>query len=307
MRLTTSAALAALVGLATPAVAGVPCPPAVVVSGDPTTAAAVRALLSQHGVSMDVAPGCPRLTVTVQPAREGITTMIDDGAHRTARLVVADAAIAAAVAESWARADLAAPLLAAPPGWARLESASRASAAPPLRAASLPVDLSLMAGGAGASDGSTWIDLDVAACVRWGWACVGVDLRWTFDSNSSGTSELLATRRIGLDVLVTVDAPLHLGPLTLAPGIGLGAGWLRSTPSKAISSGDIVEDGGGPRVEARLGLALPLADHLSVALGTTFDLAPFAHTATIVDEGVSIAGNPRWSLRVGLGLRYSFE
>ena len=58
--------------------------------------------------------------------------------------------------------------------------------------------------------------------------------------------------------------------------------------------------GEGPHVRAAV-LRRPT---LAVEFALFGDVAPVAHTARFVDHGVELAGEPRWSLRGGVGVRY---
>ena len=153
-------------------------------------------------------------------------------------------------------------------------------------------------------DGSVWIDADLSGCVVLGPLCVGAIVRGAFDLGETGDSSDLDSRRLGVDVLLTAEWPLRLGTVVLSPGVGFGAGWLRSSYAGGRGPDDIGVDAGGLRAEARLGVRIPVRGRFALDVGAFFDVSPLAHTGSYSEDGVRIAGVPRWRAGVGVGVRY---
>ncbi|MCA9617897.1 MAG: hypothetical protein KC731_02680 [Myxococcales bacterium] len=156
------------------------------------------------------------------------------------------------------------------------------------------------------TDGSAWLDGVVHGCAVLGPTCVGAELRGSLDLGISGNSAKLLTGRAGLDALVTLEFPLTLGATHLAPGLGVGAGWLRSEPRSTaeIPGSEVSVDFGGLRLEGYLRASWRIAP--AWALGATIFgvVDPLAHTSDIRDPEAVLAGNP--ALRVGGGLELTY-
>ena len=138
-------------------------------------------------------------------------------------------------------------------------------------------------------------------------------------------------------MLLVGEVPIDLGGVTLRPGIGVGLGWAprRAPPEQASNTGftpggghdgdDDDDDGGvgegferehgaggasspdgdsgGLRVEAQLGLDIPLGSDVSAALEVVFGVSPFAST-TLDRSGRVDIGEPLWSLGGAFGFRF---
>jgi hypothetical protein len=318
-----------------------PCAPAAVVSGDPATAAAVRQLLAARGIATAVADGCPAVRAEVAPAGGAILTAITDEYGRSSARVVDGPEVAAVLIESWARSDLSADLLDAPTVAAATALAPTASSVVVTEEDALAGDWPAPTPGAGGWTGwlglvgETTIGLDrssgfgtrLGACGRVGPACLGGLVRFGYDPGLSGSSELLQTRRVALDGLLLVDFPLEWPRVTLAPGLGLGGGWSRSSRTftgsdDAVGGGEQVgdnqdegevegrveEDSGGLRVDAHVALAIALTAGLSLDVTLSIGLSALGkYGVYYYEDDTHMAAEPRAGARAGLGLSYRFR
>lgn len=295
--------VAAAVG---PAAAAPPCPAAVIVAGEPITAAAIAGLLAERGLVAPVA-GCPAERATVESFEGEIVVWIVDVEGRRTQRQVADLATAAALIETF---SVAAPL---PTGSLRspapldVHDVEDEPAMLIPRSAGRRTVLGAVGASIGssvASDGSVWLSSSGFACVDFGRVCVGGVARYSRDAGLSGSGERAETLRSATDVLLSVDVPLHRGRWSFSPGLGLGVGWLRVGRDVMTSEGtqQLERDTGGLRVELRASTSVPLRRGVSLTLGLAFGVAPGAHTQPFREEGFEIAGEPRTVGRIELGL-----
>lgn len=277
------------------------------VTGESVAAAEVRRLLRERGVRDASTRGCQPVVADVTPRGASLQVTLTDADGRHDVRHVTDAGTAAAVIESWARSDLEAELLrprAAPPPTPVVAPAATASVSEHPAPA---VALGLMALGAYASDGSVWLDTALAGCRELGPLCVGGLARASFDTIAAGESEQLGTNRVAVELLAIAEVPVDLGRFTLRPGIGVGGGWMRSVEDEEEDPDDSeVVDRAVLRFDAHLRATVLRVGELTIEAGVFADVAPLAHTSRfVVDDGEDeLAGEPRWSLRAGLGVGY---
>jgi hypothetical protein len=158
-----------------------------------------------------------------------------------------------------------------------------------------------------ANDDSLWTDLSIAACLRMGAACLGAELRGSFDTE---VDDELATDRGELGGLLSAEFVLAIpeSRWRVSPGFAAGAGYVSSEVDAdgspeighAVSRGDVSMRLG---VFTHVGAALAGGVHLCGRLG--FEVAPLARTRAEPEDGVLIVGVPRWYLRSAVGVRYS--
>jgi len=302
--------LATLPGLGWPRVAAA-CPPAARVEGDEPLADTVRRILQNRGVAAREEEGCPATIASVTWTTAGVKTIVRDAAGRTQVHTVSEPGTAATVIESWARTDLGAVLLEAR---ARpvVPSARDEEEPPPIKwptpPATTPASFGVATGVARGGDASMWLDGTLSGCVLVGLGvCTGALLRTLVDLGQSGDSARLDGSRKGIDVLVTADYPIRAAGLRLVPGLGFGAGWLRTSVPRGPTGGrGDDEELGGLRLEAHLGCRVPLTKSVALDFGLAASLSPSAPRGDVTDfdEGVTMAGQPRWALRGGAGARF---
>lgn len=283
--------------------------------GDEAVAKAVSALLLTAGVQTTGERHCVTVIAELRREPDGrLGVRLADTQGRSTDRRVSDAETAAAVIESWARVDLVAPMLEAPaPAVAEVELAApeqapSAASKPETHAGGVPTparhDFGATAwlGVSLANDNSLWTDLSIAACLRVGAACLGAELRGSFDTEAHRVT--LETDRGEVGGLLSAEFVLAI-PETrwrVSPGVAAGAGYVSSETEEGhvVSRGD---------VSMRLGVftyvsaALAPGVHLAGRLG--FEVAPVARTHAQPKDGVLIAGLPRWYLRFAVGVRYS--
>jgi hypothetical protein len=133
--------------------------------------------------------------------------------------------------------------------------------------------------------------------------CPGVAVRYHVDLDVSGHSADLDTSRSGAEVLATAEFPIELSYFFLSPGLGLGAGWIRSKLADR-STGTVEIDSAGVSLEAfaRASHAFSSGNIFGVTLSVGID--PLAHTSDFADPDGSVAGNPFWRVGLSVDLAY---
>ncbi len=229
--------------------------------------APLQALLSRRGIAPRPAPGCLPVAVAVRPARAGFDLLISDAEGRTARRRIARLEAAAMFIESWARTDLEASLPPLPPPPVLLPELARAlpddlgpadgaGAARDVvqrdvvqdenglagRLSAVRVSLAHTPGGSlqlataleSGVDGARalWLGAALGLCARIGPVCAGV---------SAGLSRSADARRE--ELLATIELPLAVGGISIAPRIGLGMGRLHRRDSLEDGEEDGEEEG----------------------------------------------------------------
>jgi hypothetical protein len=306
---------AALLVAASPAAPGIglaapPCT-AAVVHGDESLAGAVRRILEARGIATAGRADCPATTATVRWTAAGVETVVADGAGHPQVQVVSDPMIAATVIESWARADLSADLLesrAGPRVVPLRDDEDPPPPPPPVPPATTPASFAVTTGVGRGDDASVWLDGTVSGTFAIGAGVhAGALVRTLFDLEQGGDTERLPGGRRGVDVLVTADYPVRPAGLHLSPGLGFGAGWLRTSADHGPDGGrGDDEDLGGLRLEAHVGCRVPVGRAIALDAAIGANVSPLARPGDVTDfdEGVTMAGEPRWTLRGGLGARF---
>jgi hypothetical protein len=313
-----SAALALSLSLAGDARAEPACAPVVRVTGEPALADPVIALLHQRGVSVDGASRCGTLTAVLTASGERTRITIVDAEGRTALRMAEDVRAAATFIESWARGDLSAPLLAAreaPPALATARQAPDRESPPPIAETAAfetrPIAIAAAAGAGLSSDGALWTAAQAQACVVVGPTCLGALVRYANDTRSQGDSNVRVTARRSLDLLVVADLPLHLGPVVVTPGLGVGQTALRAQRQ----SGDHEKvTSTGLNLRARLGAGVPIVSAWSLQADVALGASPFGRKLLKEeqfgpidprdDDPTPMSGVPRLVGWFGVGLVY---
>jgi hypothetical protein len=195
---------------------------------------------------------------------------------------VTSAATAATVIESFARRDLATPLL--------QPAVRSAPAAPPQRQVSTRgVQLFVAAEAARGSD-TTWYGGHVGACITLGPVCAAARMRFARLDDAQ-------TVRDSHELLLGVDWPLPLAAATLSPGIAFGLG---SIHSRADGS-DAERETGGLRGDVHATLSIPIGRRTAFDLSISGELIGRIH---IEGSQLLLPDEPRALLRLGAGIRY---
>jgi len=283
------------------------CVPALALEGELGLVHGVRAYLAARGVSFGGPSRCGALLVSLSSEDGRVRVRVTDPHGQTDSRIVSDTQTASVFVESRLRIDLA---LALPePESGRAEQAHHRPDAAAAQS-SIPVGFRLRPGVSLASDGSTWLDVSATSCVQIEPLCLGVMVRGSLDLAVSGRSAVLPTERAGVDVLVSGEIPIALGPsLQLVPGLAIGAGWLRSGPrGRAEGPGASVEvavDFGGPRIESFVRISWKVAERWALGAGLFALVDPLAHTVDVRDPEALLAGNP--ILRIGGALELEYR
>ncbi len=290
------------------------CPPAALLQGDPALVDAVGDLLRARGIATAPIEECPRVSVVLLPMDARIDVEVTDAWGRQERRRVADVATVATIVESWCRTDLVDALLAPPTGLTAvpartvvLEPGTNVgrpgmadAVPPPVRYA-----IGIHPGVAYEGDGSVWVDVGVSACGNWGPVCVGGLVRGGGDVGELGDSARFDSKRAGLDVLATIDYPIDLKSVILTPGLGFGGGWIRASgPQGTNQHGAVDIDSGFMRVEGAFRVGIPLAERFAFDVGVSAGVSPLAHTSAFVEDNLTVAGVPSWSVRGTVGFVY---
>jgi hypothetical protein len=256
-------------------IAALACAPSARVEGP--LAPALAEALARRGVVVPPAAGCPAVTVAVSPEGSGVRVAQPPEPAQ----VVPDLETAALLVETWVRADLIDPLLAA----------RRGPPQPTARRLSLGAAFE----GAASSDGAGWAGARVEGCIELGPVCTGVRLRALYDPGARGQSAEDEVWRLGLNVLATGDLPL--GPLMV--GLGAGVSVVRVDGQRGQD-----DTQGAPLFEGRVAYGIPMGDALALdlSLGGTLTLWPRHGRA---NQGDETPGLSPWMALAGLGLRWT--
>lgn len=260
--------------LALPAQAVVDCGPSAAIT---PALPALGEALSRRGIEPPAA-GCPAVAVRVEVADAGLRIAQGEGPFQA----VPDVDTAALLVETWVRADLIDPLLAARRG-------------PPLpsgRPISLDVGLDLAA----TDDIGSWIGARVEGCIALGWICPGVRLRGLYEPGLTGPSAPADVWRIGMSAMATGDA--LLGDLRLGLGVGLSV--VRTDGDRGVE-----DTAGAPLVEARVGYAFTIGDDWALEASLAGDLTLWPRRVQNELGDQDLPGLPLFMGLAGLGLRWT--
>jgi hypothetical protein len=291
------------------------CPAVAVISGPAEITARTSAIVRAHGVAAPPTRCGGRVVRAVmadEAAGRGYTLHIEDGYGRvTDRRIAGDdqaPLVAASLIESWATDEDAAILRPLPlPGRSRPEPApsgddavaARADADASAGLGAGPWTLNVAGELADGSDDSTWTGASAGVCRRFGDLCLGLDARLANDNGGGGLTADLARRNIA--ALATVSWPLAWRRLRVAPRVGAGVSWTRSSilPAPLTVSGDdwdVVAE-----VGARTGVALGARWQLFVDFSG--DVGAPLHEAPREELGYFLLPvPPTWLLRAAVGI-----
>jgi hypothetical protein len=270
-----------------------PCPPAVALTGEPATVTAVRELLEARGI-LGETPSCPAVHARIERRGGGLVVAVDgpDGAIERA---VGEPATAATVIESWARSDVAAPLLAS-----RAVPVEAPVASPP---AARGIQLFAAEEMSVASDRTLWQGMQLEACIMLGPVCAAARVHAARVIARPASWEGIV--RKGAELYVGIDVPIAIGRTRLTPGFAAGYGAMFTRRSGG-SEGMFLEIA-GPRAEVHAAFSVPITDHLAVDLVTTGALTRATRIEAhgdVRDATVTFPAEPRALVRIALGLRY---
>jgi hypothetical protein len=304
------------------------CPPAARLSGEAKVVDALAGELDQRGIATHAAD-CPAIAVAVQRRGDSLVVSTAGGGHRDGNddgdgnadgdgngdrarpveRVVTDVRTAATVIESWVRTDVEAPLLAArditlPPAAAAAAPprasmpplpATLAATAPPSSARG--VQLFAIGETSRAIDGTSWLGVQVGACVTLGRACAAARAR--FAGVAAGPARWQAgLERHGVEVLLGADVPVHFGRATLSPGFAGGVGWTHTHLEGTPRDGET----GGLRADFHVALSLPVHARVALELALSFEVTQATHVETSSAE--PLPDEPRLFGRLGVGVRF---
>jgi hypothetical protein len=273
-----------------------PCPPAVGLTGDDGLVRAVQEQLGARGITSE-SPRCPAVHARVERRGALVVVGTDGPDGAPIERAVAEIATAATVIESWARSDLAAPLLATrdvPPAEATVVASPPAARGIQLFAAE---ETSI------ASDRTVWQGMQLEACIMMGPICAAARLHGgKVISRPAGWDDFA---RNGAEVYIGIDVPIAFGRTRLTPGFAAGYGTM-FTKHKGDGERMGVEIS-GPRAEVHAALSLPLTAHLALDLVTTGALTQATRMEAhgdVADPATAFPGEPRALLRFAIGVRY---
>lgn len=269
------------------------CAAAAKLEGDAELARRVAGELEARGVSPVASPGCIALHARVSGADGAVVVDVVDVSGRHVERRTASTASAATVIESWARSELTDDLF---------ERRAVPLPAPPERR---PVPFVAVTGeSAIGTDGSLWTGASLSGCAWLGPACVGANLRLALDEGWSGDSHRVGGHRSDVDVLITAELPARGPRLVVAPGIGVGFGWLRSHSPDGAGQ-HVSLDWENARAEAHLRIATPIGGGVWFTATASAAVLPGASTDIVFHDGAMVAGEPRAFVRFGIGLSSS--
>jgi hypothetical protein len=219
---------------------------------------------------------------------------------------VGEPATAATVIESWARTDLATPLLetrAVPAAEARIAAPAPAVALAP---AAQGIQLFLAEETSLASDHTVWQGMQLGACVMLGPVCAAARVHGgKVIARPDGWDRFV---RKGAEAYVGIDIPIAAGRMRLTPGFAAGYGTMLT---HHIGDGDQKTgiEISGPRAEVHVALAIPLTPHIAIDLATSAELTQATGmethgSAPSPDAAILYPDEPRALFRFAIGVRY---
>jgi hypothetical protein len=220
---------------------------------------------------------------------------------------VGEPATAATVIESWARTDVAAPLLET-----RAVPAVDARVAAPAPVVALAPDaqgiqLFLAEETSLASDRTVWQGVQLGACVMLGPICAAARVHGGKVIAKPDGWDRFA--RKGGALYAGIDVPIAAGRVRLTPGFAAGYGTMLT---HHIGDGDGEKTGieiSGPRAEVHVALAIPLTPHIAIDLATSAELTQATGmethgSAPSPDAAILYPDEPRALFRFAIGVRY---
>jgi len=278
------------------------CPPSVALTGDDALVRTIRDLLEARGIAPPTTR-CPAVRARVE--RRGALLVVDGDGPDGAPIerAVGEPSTAASVIESWARSDVAAPLLAVRAVPAVTATAEVAPAAAP-RPAARGVQLFAAAETSVGSDGTVWEGMQLGACIMLGPICVATRLRGGKVVSQPG--RWAAFVRHGAEVYLGIDVPIVLGRARLTPGFAAGYGGM-FTRLKTDDEKVGVEIHGA-RAEVHAVLSIPLTAHIAVDITAAGSMTQSTGVenrgAAAPDPAIVFPDEPRALGRLAVGLRY---
>lgn len=266
--------LATVTACAGSAAAQVECGPAVELS---QPAPELEAALARRGVR-GASAGCPGLAVRIEPTEGGLSV----AREKTAPDTVPDVETAALLIETWVRADLIDPLLAARRG------------PPPPSPRPLSVDVGV--DGAWTTDRGSWIGGRVEGCITLDWLCAGVRLRGLYDPGLTGESAAGRVWRVGLGAMATGE--LVFG--ATRAGVGLGVDVVRVDGRAGVE-----DSAGAPLFEVRAGHAFAIDERWSIEASLAADLALWPRRVQNELDAQALPGLPLLMVLGGVGARWT--
>ncbi len=296
------------------------CPPQVQIVGEPGLHRSLADALTRRAIATTVVPGCPTLRAEVSQKGGLFKLVLQQDVPREERLV-ADVATAVALIETWLRSDISAPLLSAMLAPPMPEPEQPLSPVPEPLPPTLPRATLELAPEAGIDlKSASWFGGRFHGCLYVGRLCLGTTLRMAGDLPRFVSIETLLSR-LSADLLVDAELPVTVGRFTFAPGIGVGAGMVRSEfrlnpgaphseeEDEGLLSGPLSITGGGLRAEARFSTAVTLYRNLLLSVMLAADGSFLDSGNLLVRLGtkrtLTVPATAWGLLRGGLGLRWS--
>ncbi len=279
------------------------CRPAVELAGEPLVVADVFEILGARAVSF-VVEQCGAIRAHVERRGNEIAISIADRDGVPIERVVSDARSAATVIESFVRMDVGDPLLASralPPESAPslgMRSDHGEAVTVPSRPVARGVQLFSAFETSYASDRTSWVGAHIGVCVMFGPVCGAARLRFASVANGPGVWKEQMERR-STELLVGIDIPLAIGPLTISPGFAAGLGQMHTRGA----THEMRAETGGVRADVHVALSIPIWRRLAVDVFTAADLTQ--ETRVEWDDTMEpLPDEPRLLVRFGVGLRY---
>jgi hypothetical protein len=282
------------------------CPAGVELSGDPEAIAAVAELLGARGVVL-AATRCGAVRVRIERIDRELAIDVEQTDGTLVHRVAGEAQTAATVIESFTRADVGDPLLArravpAEPPPRRSEHEEATSQPSQMLRAARGVHLLSAFETSYASDRTSWFGAHIGACVMLGPVCAAARLRFSGVTDGPGVWKGDIERR-SVELLVGIDIPFAVGRWTLSPGFALGIGQLHTRGE----THDMRADTGRACADVHVALSIPVSTRLAIDVFSAADLMQETRAEADMSMQVPVVmlpDEPRFLVRVGVGLRY---
>ncbi len=286
------------------------CTPVTRVSGEPALVERIVALLVARGLAVSGESACGEVTAVVAADGERVRLVTMDADGRRVEQIADDPQAAATAIESWARTDLADPLLApraAPPPPSQVSDREAAPVAsvetsppgPARRAATSQLAVGVETGFS--SDDAMWYGARVQGCYAIGRVCIGALVSYAVDRRCCGDSRELSTERESFDLLAAVAVPFERGAWGLSPQLAIGQRWMLADRER--SDGEVTADTSTPHLRADLAGRVRVSGDWFVHVDLAVGGSPLGRRGLGTVEP-QLAGVPRVQGWLGLGVGY---
>jgi hypothetical protein len=311
------------------------CVPSVRLITDEPTKSPLTIELARRGLLTGSTTSCGLIIAQVERDGRFFLVQLADGFGRTGQRRVASSRTAASLIESWVRSDLSAPILQGalsdqtpkmrtPIVPERNEADDEQRASMEVAADGRPIPrFSIVASAEGLVDnkGGFWVGAEVGAWIQVGSLYLGPTARFLTLSRTDNQLDFVPDGKV-FEAKLDAELPLHLGPVMVRPGVGLGgasssmhwehrrhgpaqSGALQeSSPAEGMFDHESKSIAVAPRADLHVLLTVPVSDSFGLAVRLSADFAPFAGPQLVEQNGYERPAEPWFMTGLGVGVSW---